>query len=651
MQVLAAERASKVSIDALAINAAAALVGDVVAAARVAVMDDGTVVPFPGDVERQRSVLSVLVAVNENGRVLSLSVESTRGAVAEKEVMDAVNEAVKAAMPLIDMQKQFRQSLLELREREGISSYPRRMPVPCNAEEPVEATVSDERLQEVHDTAYAMYEQAFVQCAQFPGKAHRAAVITDVQQAIINLFPDVPMNMTLAEAQKASKQAYRLRVLRHGVRMDGRGVDEIRPIRVETAVLGGDVHGSSVFERGDTQVLACSTIGLRNRSIRTEEYIDGGENKPFFVHYSFPPYATGESGRFGGYLSRREIGHSMLTERALAPMLDLGNDYPYSLRLSAEVLGSDGSSSMASVCAASQALMDAGAPIREPVAGVAMGLITADGVEQKNRSEGDREEVILTDILGAEDHFGEMDMKVTGTETGVTTCQMDTKRKSGLSLDTISDVFGKAYEARGGILDIMQTQGLKERRLDTPVHAPRVRRVNVNPVVAIQTMMKDRAAGLREIQAIAGADLYFDGKQSTITVEAPNKQSLEMAEELIGNAVGELEVGTKFSARVSDVKKTYAVVDLASGCSGIVHVSKMQVTPTSFDESDRAESRYPDARQLLEKEEHVEVVVLESERTRNVLRFGLVTTPKKGTKEAMNEQIDSILKAAGVAQD
>ena len=646
VQVLAAKKQSPISVDAMALLAAAAVARKSVVAVRVALLQDRSVVLFPGEQALQHALSTLLVAFSDSQTLLSLSVEALKAPVLESDILNMVETAQREAPALLDLQARFRESVDNITQQDGLSMFPRQMPVAPASQMRSEAVVTEQDLKAVYSAAYCAYEAAFVQCAEYPGKAHRAVVVTETQQRLVDAFAHLPMEAVLGEASKASKAAYRMRVLGGGIRMDGRAVDEIRDIRVETGVLNGDVHGSAVFERGDTQVMACCTFGLQHRSKKTEEYIDGGEHKQFFVHYSFPPYATGESGRLGGVASRREVGHSMLTEAALTPLLDVRNGYPYAVRLSAEVLSSDGSSSMASVCAGSQALMHAGAPIGGPVAGVAMGLITSDGLEPV---EGGKDEVILTDILGAEDHFGEVDMKVAGTETGVTAVQMDTKRESGLSMSVVDKLLEKARDARRSILDTMQTQGGLKLRQSMPDHAPRVKRITVNANAVIQTMMKDRAAGLKEIETLSGADLQFNGQENLLVVEAPNKESLEIAEQLIRKAVGDLEVGAKFSARIADVKRTYAVVEVGSGCSGILHVSKMQTMDAAESETDGI-GRYPDARTFLQRDEKVEVVVLESDRARNVLRFALVSPPTR-RKGVVDAQIDSILKAAGAKQE
>lgn len=683
VSVLSSVKAPQAPVDVLAVNAAAAAVAastvswtGPVAAARVALVD-GTVVPFPPDDALQRAELSLFVAVNRDGNVLSMSAEAGSGSVPMSDVIKAVRTAVGSAQSLAILQEEFREKVHAMRRNEGKSAFPRQMPCAADATQTEELT-QDYVLQHVYEHSLNVYEEAFVETRQFPGKAHRAAVVTAAQQSIVDQFPDLPMETVLEQARKASKDAYRTVLFRDGIRMDGRRFNELRLIRCETGVLPGDVHGSALFERGDTQVLVCSTIGLKSQAMRTEEYVSGGgESKGFFLHYSFPPYATGDYGRFGGTSSRREVGHSLLSENAIRPLLnfsqipDLHDSaesclsqgskdeermYPYSHRLSAEVLASDGSSSMATVCAGSLALMDSGAPLQDAVAGVAMGLVTSPRLG----SENEKRYVVLTDILGAEDHFGDMDMKVTGTRTGMTACQLDVKLHEGLPVDILEEVFRRASTALSQILEEMESIHTGKTG-EFPANAPRVLEVPVDMGVTVKTLMKDRAAGLKEIEDKSGARVYLDGRKQVVKIEAPNKGSAELAHSLIQDALGNLEIGTKMLAKVVEVKQSFAVANVASGnVSGILHVSKMQLNPkngfaidgdgtdfsSSHDEVPVGKFRYPDVRKILSQGDVLEVVVLESDRARNVLRFGLTSGLKRGSEGNLNDEIEAVLAAS-----
>lgn len=679
VSVLSSAQVPSVPIDALAVNAAAAAVAASgvecrsIGAATVALID-GEIVPFPGDEELEEADVSVFLAVNSDRNILSLSVTGERGAIKEALLMQVVKEGIEIASQVLKLQDDFREEARDMRTKEGKSAFPRQMPRPAGQREDAETEIPGKVLDDIHSKALEVYRDAFTESRHFPGKAHRAEVMTRAQQKLVDEFADVPMDTLLKVAKPIAKQAHRDVLLRDRLRMDGRRFDEIRLIRCETGVLPGDVHGSAIFERGDTQVLACSTIGLKSQAMRTEKYVTGGgESKSFFVHYSFPPYATGEYGRFAGIASRREVGHSDLAEKAIRPLLVFSNPvdhsektirsgvddpiYPYVHRLSAEVMASDGSSSMATVCAGSMALMHSGAPLRSAVAGVAMGLITGPRFDDGD----DSDYVILTDILGAEDHFGEMDMKVTGTADGVTACQLDIKSHSGLPTKIIEKALFKAQEARDAILVKMAetTTGLEE----LPLHAPRVMEIPVDHDITVKTLMRDRAMGLREIEDACDANLVYDGRKQTIKIEAPSLTSCETAIQMIRDALRHLEVGAKITGTVRDVKQTYAVVTVAAGnVSGLLHVSKMHLNPVgrairektkTEDEIDDLHSlpstmlRYPDARLYVSPGDTFEVVVLESDRSRNILRFGLCAplASTRNPKAKLEDQIDSILSA------
>lgn len=670
VSVLSSAMVPSASIDALAANAAAAVIMaraidcKGVGAVRVALIE-GAVVPFPSEEQLAEAEASVFVAANKDGRVLSMTVEGRFKEIQEENLMRILRDAVPMASKIAVAQEQFRDVVKEMKREHGESSFPRKLPYRSNAEDEVKQ-VSLDQLHQVKKRAFAIYAQAFKECRTYPGKAHRADVVTRAQQELVDDFPDIPMEKVLEAAREATKRAHSEVLLRDGLRIDGRKFDEIRTIRCETDFLPGDVHGSGLFERGDTQVLAFSTTGLKSQAMRTEKYVTGGMEKSFFVHYSFPPYATGDYGRFAGHASRREIGHSDLTEKAILPVLDLTGhvgkqerphagvekqveaEYPFAHRISAEVLGSDGSSSMATVCAGSMALMDSGAPLRKPVAGVAMGLVTGPSFTEGN----DEDFVLLTDILGAEDHFGDMDMKVTGTADGLTATQLDVKPHFGITMEIIEKALEEARKARLHILSQME-KTIKEKR-DMPSHSPRVLEVAVDHGLTVKTLMKDRASGLNEIQDQSGAILSYQNRRKCIVVEAPNEASAEKAVELIKKVLGNLEIGSKMMGTVTEVKQTYAVISVASGSvSGVLHISKMQLSRKAGGGKDSEDgvastgSRYPDVRSLVSVNDTLEVVVLESDRAKGIVRFGLTSPPSQENHEELSNQIDSILSASG----
>ena len=362
----------------------------------------------------------------------------------------------------------------------------------------------------------------------------------------------------IAAACKAlEKKAMRAMVIATGERADGRAADEIRPLHIVPGYLPR-VHGSGLFQRGQTQVLSVVTLGMLNEWQRLDT-IDPAEGKRYMHQYNFPPYCTGEAGRMGAP-KRREIGHGALAERALLPVIPSEDDFPYAIRVVSEVLESNGSSSMASTCGSTLALMDAGVPIKAPVSGIAMGLI----------KEGD-DVVILSDIQGLEDFLGDMDFKVCGTEKGITALQMDNKAK-GLSVDILARALKQAREGRAYILDAMlQTIAAPREQLrDT---APRIETIHI-PVDKIRDVIGSGGKVVRGIQEETGAhiDIQEDG---TIHIASPDAESCAIAKKCIDDIVFVPEVGQLYYGRVVRLMTFGAFVELAPGKDGLVHISKL----------------------------------------------------------------------------
>ena len=360
-----------------------------------------------------------------------------------------------------------------------------------------------------------------------------------------------------AELKKLEKKAMRAMVIATGERADGRTPEEIRPLYIVPGYLPR-VHGSGLFQRGQTQVLSVVTLGMLNEWQRLDT-IDPAEGKRYMHQYNFPPYCTGEAGRMGAP-KRREIGHGALAERALMPVLPDEDEFPYAIRVVSEVLESNGSSSMASTCGSTLALMDAGVPIKAPVSGIAMGLI----------KEGD-DVVILSDIQGIEDFLGDMDFKVCGTEKGITALQMDNKAK-GLSVDILARALKQAREGRAYILDAMlQTIAAPREQLrDT---APRIETIHI-PVDKIRDVIGSGGKVVRGIQDETGAsiDIQEDGTIHIAAVEGP---AGEAAKAMILGIVKEPEVGEEFDGEVVGIKDFGAFVKLTPGKDGLLHISRV----------------------------------------------------------------------------
>jgi polyribonucleotide nucleotidyltransferase len=365
-----------------------------------------------------------------------------------------------------------------------------------------------------------------------------------------------------AAFRSLNKAEVRARVLRDQIRIDGRGLRDIRPLTAEVQVLPR-VHGSALFERGETQILGVSTLNM----LRMEQQLDTlspEKHKRYMHNYNFPPYSTGETGRVGAP-KRREVGHGALAERALIPVLPSREEFPYAIRQVSEALGSNGSTSMGSVCASTMSLLSAGVPLKAPVAGIAMGLVS-DEVDGKTSY------VTLTDILGAEDAFGDMDFKVAGTRDFVTALQLDTKL-DGIPSDVLAGALQQAHDARQTILDVMQDA------IDSPArmseYAPRVTTVKI-PVDKIGMVIGPKGQTINAIQDETGAEISIED-DGTIYVGATNGPSAEAAVERI-NAIANPtlpKVGDKFLGTVVKTAAFGAFVSLLPGRDGLLHISKV----------------------------------------------------------------------------
>jgi polyribonucleotide nucleotidyltransferase len=346
-------------------------------------------------------------------------------------------------------------------------------------------------------------------------------------------------------------------ILREGRRIDNRRFDEIRPITCEVGILPRP-HGSALFTRGETQVLGVLTLGSGQDEQRVET-LSGDEMRPFMLHYNFPPYSVGEVKRIGGP-SRRDIGHGGLSTRAIERVLPSKEDFDYTIRLVSEVFESNGSSSMGTVCSCTMALMDGGVPIKAPVAGIAMGLV----------AEGDQT-VILSDILGDEDHTGDMDFKVAGTSEGITALQMDIKIHE-LSKDILEKALAQALKGRLHILDKM-LQAIDTPRTELSPYAPRIVTLNINPD-RIRDVIGPGGKVIRGIQAETGTTIEIDDS-GLVKIAAFTVEEADAAVEQVKNLTMEPEVGAIYDGTVVKITDFGAFVQILPGCDGLVHISQL----------------------------------------------------------------------------
>ena len=362
------------------------------------------------------------------------------------------------------------------------------------------------------------------------------------------------------------EEVYRDNILQKGKRADGRAPADLREVTCETGVLPR-VHGSAIFSRGETQALVMSTLGT-SRDVQDLDGLTGGATaKSFILHYNFPPFSVGEAGRFG-FTSRREIGHGALAERSVLPVLPPEDDFPYAIRLVSEVMSSNGSTSMASVCGGSLALMDAGVPLSQHVAGISTGLVT-----EMDNDGNIAKYVILTDIIGAEDHFGDMDFKVCGTRDGVTGFQLDLKIQ-GLPFSIAKEAVKQVTEARMKILDVMDA-GLPSHRKELREHAPRIEMVQIDPE-KIGALIGPGGKNIRRITEVTGANIDIDEDNSgKVRVYANNSEAMERALSEIDLVTGEIEAGKTYRGIVRGVKEFGAFVECLPGKEGLCHISEL----------------------------------------------------------------------------
>jgi polyribonucleotide nucleotidyltransferase len=400
------------------------------------------------------------------------------------------------------------------------------------------------------------------------GKAARTKAIEalreEVKSAILEKHPEAdPFSISQA-FDYVQKKAFRISILDRQKRVDGRRYQELRPITCEVGVLPR-AHGSAIFQRGETQALALATLAPIEEAQMLDAYGGGEQSKRFILHYNFPPFSVGETGRTGGP-GRREIGHGALAERSLEPLVPSEQEFRYAIRVSSEIMESNGSTSMASVCGGMLALMDAGVPMKGMVAGISVGLVTEYGEDrQLKRYE------LLTDIIGSEDHFGDMDFKLCGTDTGVTGFQLDLKLP-GVSHKIMAEAIQRAKEARTKILGIMRT-ALDKPRPELSKYAPRIETIKINPE-KIGALIGPGGKTIKGIVAETGAEINIEDDGS-VHIYATSAESMARAKEIIGGMTREIEIGQTYQGRVVSTKEFGAFVEVLPGREGLVHISEL----------------------------------------------------------------------------
>ena len=438
------------------------------------------------------------------------------------------------------------------------------------------ANIPDELRQEVEDDI----KQDMIDAIQIKDKLEKYARIDEVKEEAITKYTekhegeeDLEANLALVKkvADEIEGQEVRRLITNEHIRPDGRDMDEIRPLSADIDLLPR-THGSALFTRGQTQALAITTLGAQNE----EQILDGlglEESKKFIFHYNFPAFSVGETGRYGSP-GRREIGHGALAERALLQVMPSQEEFPYTVRVVSEVLESNGSSSQASICAGCMSLMAAGVPIKAPVAGIAMGLITENGT-------CDGKYTILTDIQGLEDHMGDMDFKVAGTRKGITALQMDIKIK-GVTRDVLKEALEKAHKARMQILDLMEST-IPEPRKELSEYAPKIRTMKIKVEKIKDVIGKGgdmitkiilESSNVTSVNAKDAVKIDID-EEGNVVCYHQSYEVLDRAIKMIEDIVKEVEIGEIYTVKVVKLEDFGAFVELWPGCEGLVHVSQL----------------------------------------------------------------------------
>ncbi|MDH3704997.1 MAG: polyribonucleotide nucleotidyltransferase [Acidimicrobiia bacterium] len=556
--------------DVMVINAASAALSispipfsGPIGAVRIAYSAEGTWIPHPTYEEADESSFEMVVAGRQldDGDVAVMMVEAGGTEHSWDNYEDGapkVDEAVLAEG--LDASKAWIKEAIALQQEliDAVGGKP----------EVMEFSVGADYSDEMYAAVEAAGRDQIAASQQIADKTERgeaeSAARDAIVEAVLPQFAEVDgaERQIKAAVRSLTKAIVRKRIVDEGVRIDGRGTADLRALSSEVDVLP-TAHGSGLFQRGETQVLNVTTLGMQ-RMDQMVDGIDPQDRKRYMHHYNFPPFSTGETGFMRGP-KRREIGHGALAERAVFPVVPSLEEFPYTIRLVSEVLSSNGSTSMGSVCSSSLSLMDAGVPIKAPVAGIAMGLVFAEG-----------KYTTLTDILGAEDAFGDMDFKVAGTRDFVTALQLDTKI-DGIPADVLTQALNQAKDARLQILDVM-TAAIPEPRPEVGPTAPKITSFEI-PIDKIGEVIGPKGKVINSIQAETGADISVDddGSVGTVSIASTDSGVVAEAERQINLILDPptAEMGATYTGRVVNITKFGAFVNILPGRDGLVHISKL----------------------------------------------------------------------------
>jgi polyribonucleotide nucleotidyltransferase len=535
--------------DMLAINGASAAlcVSDIPFAGPIGAVRVGRVngqfVANPTHTERVQSDLDLVYVGTENDIIM---IEGAANELPEAEFIKALEFAHTQTREMIRIQKELASQ---------IAKPKREMPL---------LTVRPELLEIAYQVAGDRIEGALYTTGKVARAKAAEALKEEVKAKILEKFPETDAFSISQAFDYVQKRAFRTSILEKQKRVDGRGYQDLRQISCEVGVIPR-AHGSAIFQRGETQALALATLAPIEEAQNIDAYGGGVQSKRFILHYNFPPFSVGETGRTGGP-GRREIGHGALAERSIEPVVPSENDFRYAIRISSEIMESNGSTSMASVCGGMLALLDAGVPMKGIVAGISVGLVTEHTEDrQLKRYE------LLTDIIGSEDHFGDMDFKLCGTENGVTGYQLDLKLP-GISHKIMAEAIQRAKEARTKILGIIRGT-MDKPRAELSKYAPRIETIKINPE-KIGALIGPGGKTIKGIVAETGAEINIEDDGS-VHIYATSGESMARAKEIIGGMTKEIEIGQTYQGRVVSTKEFGCFVEVLPGKEGLVHISEL----------------------------------------------------------------------------
>jgi polyribonucleotide nucleotidyltransferase len=547
-----------------------------IAAVRVGLSDQGFLIN-PTSTQLESSRLDLVVVGGETELVM---VEAGANEVSEQEMIDAILFGQSHIVKLVALQNQLRD------ERKPAKRTARAVEIPEEIRREVDSRISAK-----------LWE-----AMKIPTKIQSYHRIADLEKELVESYPEESDARAFAKAafHEVHKKLARVEILEKGKRFDERAFDQIRPIRCEVSMLPR-THGSSLFTRGETQALVTTTLGT-SEDAQTLDWLEGESERRFMLHYNFPPFSVGEV-KFLRGPGRREIGHGALAERALRPMIPTDEQFPYTIRLVSDILESNGSSSMASICGGSLSLMDAGVPMKSAVAGIAMGLV----------KEGDHY-AILSDIAGSEDHYGDMDFKVAGTRDGITALQMDIKVQ-GLSRQILQESLEQARRGRLHILGIMEST-LAQPRTSISSYAPRIFSIRI-PKDKIREVIGPGGKMIRSIIERTGCKIDVDDS-GKVDIASVDEASALKAMEIIKEITAEAEVGKTYLGKVIRIVAFGAFVEILPGIEGLLHISEI------------AEHRVKEVTDEIQEGEEILVKVIEVDGDRIRLSRKAVLREKRG---------------------